>query len=57
MRTSPTSDQSSSRSGLDFPDDNPSFKVKLCLLPLKFYMEMWRLVLFVEHPNDNSEEG
>jgi hypothetical protein len=41
----------------DFSGNKLAIEVELCLLSSIFGVKMRRLVLFVVHPNDDSEEG
>ena len=52
----PLSDQAPSCLGTNGADHHPTSEVKLGSLSLVLSMKMRRLVLVVEHPDDNTEK-
>ncbi len=55
-RDSPSPDQSTRRPRPDVTSDDFPVEVALGLLALILCVEMRRLMLLIEHPNDDSEE-
>jgi len=56
MTTSPVVHQLPGCPGGDVSSKKLTVKVKRGLLALKFYMEMWRIMIAKIHSNNNSEK-